>query len=58
MVTTDLRSYSASQENKKKKYQTDTPELVKATVNVTAADASTVNAELESFGAKKGRKGS
>ena len=51
MVTRDLRSYFTSQKDKKK-FQTDIPELVKATGNVTVADASAVNAELESFSKK------
>ena len=55
MVTRDLRSYLRSQKNKKKS-QTGTSKLVKATGTVTAADASAVNAKLESFGKKKGRR--
>ena len=56
MATRDFRSYFASQKNKKKS-QTGIPELVKASGNVTAADAF-VNVELESFSKKKRRKGS
>ena len=53
MATRDLRSYFTSRKNKENKSQTGIPELVKATGNVTAADASAVNAELESFSEKK-----
>ena len=38
---------------RRKKSQTGIPELVKAEGSVTAADASAVNAELESFIKKK-----
>ena len=55
MVTGDLRSYLRSQKNKKKS-QTGTPKLVKATGTITAANASAVNAKLESFGKKKREK--
>ena len=55
MVTRDLRSYLRSQKNKKKS-QTGTSKLVKATGTVTAANASAVNAKLESFGKKKREK--
>ena len=55
MVTGDLRSYLRSQKNLKKS-QTGTPKLVKATGTVTAANASAVNAKLESFGKKKREK--
>ena len=44
--------------NKKNKSQTGIPEIVKATGNVTATDASAVNAELESSSKEKGGKGS
>ena len=44
--------------NKKKKSQTSIPELVRATEIIKAVDVSAVNAELESFSKKKGRKGS
>ena len=44
--------------NKKKTSQRVILELVEATGNVMAADVSAVNAELESFSQKKGRKGS
>ena len=47
-----LRSYLTSQKNNNNKSQTGTQELVKATRTVTAADASAVNAELESFSKK------
>ena len=55
MVTRDLRSYLRSQKNKKKS-QTGTSKLVKTTGTVTAANASAVNAKLESFDQKKGRR--
>ena len=42
-----------AKKNKKKKSQTGIPELVKAEGSVTPADASAVNAELESFIKKK-----
>ena len=52
MATRDLRSYFTSVSKDKKACHgscTSIPRLVKATGNVTAADASAVNAELESF---------
>ena len=54
MATRDPGSYFISQKNEKKS-QTSLSELVKATENVTAADALTVNAELKSFNKKKER---
>ena len=54
MATRDPFSYFISQKNEKKS-QTSLSELVKATENVTAADALTVNAELKSFNKKKER---
>ena len=47
-----------TKKNKKNKSQTGIPEIVKATGNVTATDASAVNAELESSSKEKGGKGS
>ena len=58
MTTRDLHSYFTSQKNNKNKSQPGIPELVIATRNVTTAGVSAVNAELESFNKKKGRKGS
>ena len=61
MAARDLRSYFTSVSKDKKACQgscTSIPRLVKATQNVTAADASAVNAELESFSKKKERQGS
>ena len=61
MATRDLRSYFTSVSKDKKASHgtcTSIPRLVKATGNVTAADASAVNAELESFSKKKERQGS
>ena len=52
MAARDLRSYFTSVSKDKKASHgscTSIPRLVKATGNVTAADASAVNAELESF---------
>ena len=56
MVIIDLRSYFTSQKNKKKKSQTGIAELVKVAGNVTAVDASAVNAEPQSFSRKKRKK--
>ena len=56
MAARDLRSYFTSVSKDKKASHgscTSIPRLVKATGNVTAADASAVNAELESFSKKK-----
>ena len=56
MATRDLSSYFTSVSKDKKASHgsyTSIPQLVKATGNVTAADASAVNAELESFSKKK-----
>ena len=50
--------YKLKKQEEKRKSQIGIPELVKATRNSTAADVSAVNAELESFSKKKGRKGS
>ena len=61
MATRDLRSYFTSLSKDKKASHgscTSIPQLVKTTGNVTAADASAVNAELESFSKKKERQGS
>ena len=61
MATIDLRLYFTSVSKDKKASHgscTSIPQLVKATGNVTAADASAVNAELESFSKKKERQGS
>ena len=61
MATRDLRSYFTSVSKDKKGSHgscTSIPQLVKATGNVPAADASAVNAELESFSKKKERQGS
>ena len=61
MATRDLRSYFTSVSKDKKASHgscTSIPRLVKATGNVTAADASAVNTELESFSKKKERQGS
>ena len=61
MATRDLRSYFTSVSKDKKASHgscTSIPQLVKATGNVTAADASAVNAEMESFSKKKERQGS
>ena len=61
MATRDLRSYFTSVNKDKKASHgscTSIPRLVKATGNVTAADTSAVNAELESFSKKKERQGS
>ena len=61
MATRDLRSYFTSVSKDKKASHgscTSIPRLVKATGNVTVADASAVNAELESFSKKKERQGS
>ena len=61
MATKDLRSYFTSVSKDKKASHgscTSIPRLAKATGNVTAADASAVNAELESFSKKKERQGS
>ena len=61
MATRDLRSYFTSVSKDKKASHgscASIPRLVKATGNVTAADASAVNAELESFSKKKERQGS
>ena len=61
MATRDLRSYFTSVSKEKKASHgscTSIPRLVKATGNVAAADASAVNAELESFSKKKERQGS
>ena len=61
MATRDLRSYFTSVSKDKKASHgscTSIPRLVKATGNVTAADASAVNAELESFSKKNERQGS
>ena len=61
MAARDLRSYFTSVSKDKKASHgscTSIPRLVKATGNVTAADASAVNAELESFSKKKERQGS
>ena len=61
MATRDLGSYFTSVSKDKKASHgscTIIPRLVKATGNVTAADASAVNAELESFSKKKERQGS
>ena len=61
MATKDLRSYFTSVSKDKNASHgscTSIPRLVKATGNVTAADASAVNAELESFSKKKERQGS
>ena len=52
MATRDLRScFTTVSKDKKASHGscTSVPQLVKATGNVTAADASAVNAELESF---------
>ena len=56
MATTGLRLHFTNQKNKKKKSQTGIPELVKATENVTVADAPVVSAELDSLSKKKGIK--
>ena len=56
MATRNLRSYFTSVSKDKKASHgscTSIAQLVKATGNVTAADASAVNAELESFSKKK-----
>ena len=56
MATRDLRSHFTSASKDKKACHgscTSIPRLVKATGNVTAADASAVNAGLESFSKKK-----
>ena len=61
MATRDLCScFTSVSEDKKASHGSSTsiPQLVKATGNVTAADASAVNAELESFSKKKERQGS
>ena len=61
MAARDLGSYFTSVSKDKKASHgscTIIPRLVKATGNVTAADASAVNAELESFSKKKERQGS
>ena len=61
MAARDLPSYFTSVSKDKKASHgscTSIPRLVKATGNVTAADASAVNAELESFSEKKERQGS
>ena len=61
MATRDLRSYFTSVSKDKKAYHgscTSIPQLVKTTGNITAADASAVNAEMETFGKKKERQGS
>ena len=61
MATRDLRSYFTSVSKDKKVSHgscTSISRLVKATGNVTAADASAVNPELESFSKKKERQGS
>ena len=61
MATKDLRSYFTSVSKDKKASHgscTIIPRLVKATGIVTAADASAVNAELESFSKKKEHQGS
>ena len=61
MATRDLRSYFTSISKDKKASHdscTSIPQLVKATGNAAAADASAVNAELESFSKKKERQGS
>ena len=61
MATRDLRLYFTSVSKDKKASHgscTSIPQLVKATGNVTAADVSAVNAELESFSKKKERQGS
>ena len=61
MATRDLRSYFTGVSKDKKASHgscTSIPRLVKATGNVTAADASAVNAELESFSKKNERQGS
>ena len=61
MATRDLRSYFTSVSKEKKASHgscTSIPRLVKATGNVAAADASAVNAELESFSKKKERQSS
>ena len=58
MATRDLRSYFTSVSKDKKVFHgscTSIPQSVKATGNVTAADVSAVNAELESFSKKKER---
>ena len=58
MAARDLRSYFTSVSKDKKASHgscTSIPQLVKVTGNVTAADASAVNAELESFSKKKER---
>ena len=60
MATRDLHSYFTSVSKDKKASHgscTSIRQLVKATGNVTA-DASAVNAELESFSKKKERQGS
>ena len=53
MTKRDLRSCFTNQKYKKKKSQAGIPELFKPTGSVTAADASAVNTELESFRKKK-----
>ena len=58
MATRDLGSCCTSKSKKKKNPHTGIPDLVKATRNVTAADASAVNAGLEYFNYKNGRQGS
>ena len=52
LATKDLRSYLQVRKIRKKSI----PVLVKATGNVTVADAAAVNTELESFCKKNGRK--
>ena len=54
----DLRLYFTNESEKKKNSHTGSPDLVKATGNVTAADASNVNTEPGSFSRKKERQGS
>ena len=61
MATRDLRSYFTSVSKDKKASHgscTSISRLVKTTANVTAADGSAVNAELESFSKKKECQGS
>ena len=58
MATRDLGSCCTSKSKKKKNSHTGIPDFVKTTGNVTAADASAVNAGLECFNYKNGRQGS